>query len=398
MNGKKFYFINNRSVTYVLIFSFILRLIISYFYGDQKIDHEWGVILNNYFEKKIFGFFSINGQVTPNLYMPPFYAYFLIFIKTLFTETDIFLNTVYFIQSFFSVLSAFYFFKLLKELFNTKVSYILFIVFIFFPLNIYSVSQISSITFQLSFFIFFLYNFFVYFNYSRFKNLIYASVFSGILLLIRGEYLAIYFIFFFIILTKKKIFPLIIFLLIPLIIITPYLKRNIDIFDTITLTKSIGYNLWKGNNPLSQIEGNPDIFDEQLTYELDKIQDIKKHDLLRDNVFKKYALKNIFENPQLYLSFYLKKSFALIFFDPYSTYPNYFHVFHIIPKLALSLLTIMGLIKYNKLNFSLNLIVFLFFFNVALFSVFFILPRYSLGLLPLQIIISGCFFEKYIKK
>ena len=42
--------------------------------------------------------------------------------------------------------------------------------------------------------------------------------------------------------------------------------RNYKIFDTITITKSFGYNLWKGNNELSKVEGNPGIFSKKLNW------------------------------------------------------------------------------------------------------------------------------------
>ena len=37
-----------------------------------------------------------------------------------------------------------------------------------------------------------------------------------------------------------------------LISISPYLIRNITIFNTVTITKTFGYNLWKGNHPYAK--------------------------------------------------------------------------------------------------------------------------------------------------
>ena len=44
--------------------------------------------------------------------------------------------------------------------------------------------------------------------------------------------------------------------LLTLIVISPYLVRNILLVDSITITKSIGWNLWKGNHPKATVEGN----------------------------------------------------------------------------------------------------------------------------------------------
>ena len=40
------------------------------------------------------------------------------------------------------------------------------------------------------------------------------------------------------------------------ITISPYLIRNYLNFQKITITKSIGYNLWKGNNIDATVEGS----------------------------------------------------------------------------------------------------------------------------------------------
>ena len=45
--------------------------------------------------------------------------------------------------------------------------------------------------------------------------------------------------------------------LITLLIISPYLYRNYNIFGVITITKSGGYNLLKGNHPKTKVEGTP---------------------------------------------------------------------------------------------------------------------------------------------
>ena len=45
-------------------------------------------------------------------------------------------------------------------------------------------------------------------------------------------------------------------MIITLVSITPYLTRNFLVFEKITITKSVGYNLWKGNNIDSGVEGS----------------------------------------------------------------------------------------------------------------------------------------------
>ena len=187
-------------------------------------------------------------------------------------------------------------------------------------------------------------------------------------------------------------------MIVPLIIASPYLKRNLDTFDKLTITKSFGYNLWKGNNNLSRIEGNPDIFSKKLDDELKNITDVQRYDLVRDNIFKKYAFENILSEPKKYIGLFVKKVLAIMFFDPTSTYPNYYNPFHFIPKMLLSITTILGIYFYEKNNKYLNYVLIIYFFYIFLFSTFFILPRYSLAILPFQIILSGAFFKKIAEK
>ena len=44
-------------------------------------------------------------------------------------------------------------------------------------------------------------------------------------------------------------------ILLTIIVISPYLARNIILVDKIIITQSIGYNLWKGNNAEADVEG-----------------------------------------------------------------------------------------------------------------------------------------------
>ena len=388
----------NKIILVVLIFSLISKIIFSVMYGDQKMDHEWGIIVNNYFENDVFGFFEINGVVTPNLYMPPLYAFFLIFLKFIFGELHIILNITYVIQSLISVCSSFFLFRIINKFYSYKVSLFMMIVYTFFPLNFYATSQISSIIFQSSFFIFFLYYVISFLQNDNIKYIFYASFFSGLLILLRGEFLVTFIIFFILILYKYRIKFVLIYLLVPLLIISPYLIRNYKIFDTITITKSFGYNLWKGNNELAKVEGNPGIFSKKIKLNLAKIEDYKKYDLVRDELFKKYALENLKKEPLKYFKLYIKKVFSFLILDFDSSYPNYYNLLHVIPKILIFISTLLGIIYYDKKNHYLNLFLFLFILNVLLFSVFFILPRYNLAILPLQILFVSAFTEKLFRK
>ena len=145
--------------------------------------------------------------------------------------------------------------------------------------------------------------------------------------------------------------------------ISPYLYRNYNIFNVITITKSSGFNLLKGNNPKSKVEG-VGLFGDvegvvpEVRVELEKLYaqgPIIKHDLEKDKILLDQAITFIKKNPKKYLSLYVQKFTSFFFIDINSTYPNYYSLPHILPKFILSISTLIGIIlifslKINLLN------------------------------------------------
>ena len=130
-------------------------------------------------------------------------------------------------------------------------------------------------------------------------------------MLLRGESIAIVFLssmylFFFFKIPIKNIF---IIFLITLVTISPYLIRNIIIFEKATIIKSFGYNFWRGNHPEalknSLVEGS------ELRYGhlSEQIHSIPRDNNFRfnyDKLFLSEAIKNIGSNPIGYIIFSIK--------------------------------------------------------------------------------------------
>jgi hypothetical protein len=237
------------------------------------------------------------------------------------------------------------------------------------------------------------------------KNIILLSLSSALLILLRGEFFIFYFYSLIIFIFKKKIKIFILILSFTTLLISPYLIRNYSIFKTVTITKSSGFNLFKGNNPTSNVEGSPMLNLDDInkiskeTYEKAiKIKKQPKYDLIIDNLYKEEAINFIKSDPVRYIKLYIAKLFSFIFIDLNSTYPNYYNFFHTIPKILISISTLMGIfVLINKKNL-LNFFSVYYLLNALIFSIFFILPRYSLALLPVQIILSCAFIDKINKK
>jgi hypothetical protein len=95
----------------------------------------------------------------------------------------------------------------------------------------------------------------------------------------------------------------------------------------------------------------------------------------------------------------MRKFFSYYFIDLKSVYPNYYNIFHFLPLLFISALSFPGLFTFfreknlEKRSLGLYLIS-----NLLIFSIFFILPRYKLIILPIQLILAANFITYIVKK
>ena len=184
----------------------------------------------------------------------------------------------------------------------------------------------------------------------------------------------------------------------------PYLKRNYNYFNEIVITKSFGYNLWRGNNIKSDVNGTTYPYKDYTELQ-EKIDSLKKEliennklsnfEIRYDKIFKETALKNILENKFKYLILYIKKFFYYLIFNPESNYQNYYNPLIFIPEIILSIFCLFGfLYSLKKNNYCLE-IHGLYIIYSLLIPIFFILPRYKLFILPLIIYLIALFFSLY---
>ena len=396
---------NDRKLILIMFGSFFIRVIATVFFGDKVIDMEWGIILNNLETSGILSVREVNGTPVPNIFMPPLYPLFLYSVKVFFNSSAFFLFFIKFLQIVFSLISIYLFYKILLEFYSKNISYIGTIIFAFFPLNIYAVSQISSITLQIFLLNIFLFSFIKIFKDSDIKYLIIFSISSGLLILLRGEFFVfVIFSLFYLFLSQRNFKKILLISIMTVLIVSPYLVRNYQIFGVITVTKSAGYNLLKGNNPLSKVEGIGMFRDVEkivpaVKMQLDELNSrgpIKKHDLIKDKILLDQAVKYIKEDPTRYIKLYFKKALSFIFIDIDSTYPNYYSMFNIVPKMLISITAIMAIFMLFRLKIDLyNYFILYYLSSIGLFSLFFILPRYNLSLLSIQIILSLYLLKKF---
>ncbi len=403
----------NITVTLLIFLSIISRLIAMYFFPDTRLDNEWGKLVHNLEISGILGinvviddytalhkFAESSDVVLPSIFMPPLYVYFIYFVKLLSANLFDLIKIIFFLQIFLSLISVYLFFKIIRKYENLNISFLLSFIFSFFPMYVYSSSQISSVTLQICLLLLFFYFLLELVSKKNFLNLVYFSIFSGLLILIRGEFILFYFItlIYFFLYYNKNLKYLLLSILISLVVISPYLKRNYAYFNEIVLTKSFGYNLLKGNNPDLKVEGSNNYLENYFANPELKIKTSANYEFKLDNALKEKAFINIRENPKQYFILYIKKVFSFLFVDFNSTYPGYYSIFHLVPKIILALFSFFGALMFLRKKGFFQFLSIYYFSNIFLFSIFFILPRYSLILLPVQLLLSVQLLKIILKK
>lgn len=393
---------NQRNIYFFLfILSFISRAIISYFYGDKSLENEWSLLVMNLYKHNTLSMLNFDGLLVPNLWMPPVYAYFIYLHSLIFGLEDNLASYVIVTQIVISSLTTIIFYKIITNFFPQKIAIIGAILFCLFPLIVYSSSQISSGTiylFLLLTFILLILNLVNNNSKYLYKNFVLIGVLSGILILTRRDFILIYFftLFYSFIYFKFSFKKIIFIFLVTTITISPYIARNYIVFDKIIVHSGFGYNLWKAYNMNAGVEG---FYIESVSLK-NKIEKVKKDNFYRineDQIYLEDAKKFILENPKKSFQLFIKRFFSFYFIDLNSSQKNYYNFFHIFPNLIISFLSFFGLLFCNKRRPKYNYLILSMVIILLVYSLFALLPRYKLYILPFQIILCLSFLE-FIKK
>ena len=383
----------------LIIFSFLVRIPIIIIFGDPTIENEWEPLLYNLVNHKTLSFEQFDSFLLPNLLMPPLYAYYLYIFSFFNLEDQNFILLILFSQIVLASISVGVFYKINKLFFSKKISFYSSLLFSLFPIYLYACSQISSVSLTIFLALFFYYYFFKLTNNNKFTYIFLFAVIGGLLILLRREFVIIvilssFYLFFYFKISIKNV--LLVFL-ISLITISPYLVRNYMIFEKIIIHSSFGFNLWKGNNRNSKVEGSF-IVENALQNKINKIPKNKFYRINFDKIFLDEAIKNIKETPGRYLVLYLKRTASYFFIDLESSARNYYNPVHYLPIVLLGITSLIGIFLSDKKSYRLNYLIFILLFYIFVFSFFSIMPRYKLYIIPIQIILTNIFINYVIKK
>ncbi len=386
-NHKKF---DLYASLFLLIITVLFRLPLIEIYGDTSLEYEWTKLVRNLVESKQLVWKTIDGFMLPNLWVPPLYAYFIYFFTFFGLEGENLILYVILTQIFLSSVAVVFFFKINKFFFNNQLSFLSAIIFSLFPLYAYASTQISSITLQVFFTILFIYYLFRTIKSQNFFNILIFSISGGLLVLLRGEFYAIFIIsLIYMLFLNIKIKNIIIICSLALIIASPYLVRNYLIFDKVTVLNSFGYNIWKGNHPIAvekSIVAGDETRSDEIQQEVDKIPRDLNYRFKFNEIFFHETIENIKEKPVDHFLFVVKKAVSFILIDFNSQDKNYYNAWHYIPVLIVGLVSIIGIVLSDKKSHNLNYLILLFLVYVGIYSLVSIMPRYKLMILPIQLI------------
>ena len=384
---------------FIFISGLLLRSITAFFFGDRILENEWNILVKNLYFYDSFSLLEFDDLFVPNLWMPPLYGYFIYLHSLLVGFNEYLPLSVITSQIIIASITPVFFFKIISIFFNRKLSIIGSFTFNFFPLIIFSSSQISSVTIFLFLNILFFYFILKLKNNSKIKLILVIGLLSSLLILTRRDFVLIYlfsllYIFLFLKINIKTIVTIII---ITIIGISPYLYRNYVAFDKLIIHSGFGYNLWKAYNPNANVEGY--LFpSEELQNKINTVEKNIYYRINEDQIYLDQALTYIKNDPQKYLNLYFKRLYFFYFFDLSSSQKNYYNPVHIYPIILVSLLSICGLFTFNKKNNKLNYLVLTFLLLVVLYAFFAVLPRYKIYILPFQIILSVSYLKYLFEK
>ena len=410
---KSFY-----SASFIFGVALFLRIFASILFGDQILDHEFDVLVQNMINGNGYTYWTVldSGEVTnkfvdngayyiPSGYMPILYPLFLTLLTYIFGYGEVHVFAVLVIQSLMGAINCF----MIRDIYNIKFpnspSQAITWFPALFPLHVFMSSQISASTlyvFLLSAVILFYYKLI---STHKTNDSIVLGISLGLLTLARADaILLIPAIAFMLLLLHKYVDykKVIIMILLSVIIVSPMSIRNYNHFGSFyPLTLSGGLNLWLGNNP--------DATGSRLNYVvpykpipkniLDKVDQVKKdvnYESNVDNIYKDVAVDFMINNPLAVVKLSLKKItfFWVHIFDKRIEYPQLNNILYWGPWLGLLPFFLLStrdmLLKWRKNDLEIFLIAYFTF----VYSVFFILPRYRLIILPIYLIFSYYYISK----
>lgn len=248
-----------KSIYYVAIIAFLLRIIVSLFIVDFKNPEMWefGIIARSLLNGDGYVFPAITKNVT-SAFMPPGLPFVYFSVFKLIGDNSYSYFTILIINALLSSISVILLYNVSKNIFNKETAFYSSCFVCLSPILIYSSTTFNSIIFYqvlllLSLFflnkIYFLLKGYNSISISKNRsNVFLLSIVLGVFLYFRAEVLIFILLITLFLLFKKKYFDASIVLVFSMLFISPWSVRNYLSFGKIIpVTTSMGYNFYTGH-------------------------------------------------------------------------------------------------------------------------------------------------------
>ncbi|MBS4034063.1 MAG: glycosyltransferase family 39 protein [Ignavibacterium sp.] len=367
----------------LLASAFILRVLFSFYQVfNETIDtYEYGAIAQNLVQGKGYSlFYNDEGQVGfkfkasahtyQSAWMPPLYVYFL--VPFYLVESDsLRLFLIFLTQSFLSILTIFFLYRLTEKTFNQASAIIASCIYAFLPEFIFASAIIGPTIFYHLLSVLIIYYLLLLKRNEGLLNVATIGLLFGAILLLRSELLLFILIIISLKVYRKKYKNALIILLLTFLSILPWQIRNYLVFDKVILsTTSAGLNFYRGHNQF-KIGDWKDPYTEN---EIKKIIKYDNYELKANSLYFSEAIKSIKQNPfQEIKNSVIKISQLWIFNIDNKHLRNPLYIF---PWLLILVFALTGLIKYYDWNRYEEF--YLFLISTTIVAVlFFVIPRYQ---------------------
>jgi 4-amino-4-deoxy-L-arabinose transferase-like glycosyltransferase len=391
------------------VLALLLRLGAVVTFGDRELAYEWAVIVPSMLAGQGYSYYHINsanqvvpefvdrpGAALPSAYMPPAYGFFLAGLGLIVGLGRAGVIAMEIIQAALGAGSCVLLYQIARSKFSPGVGLASGLLLAVYPLAVYASSQISAATLYVFLNCLLLWLLFRCEGLNRRRDYVLAGLALGTLILARAEmllFVPLVVIWLRMVQPQRYYRNAAYLLLATGVVIGPWAARNWYVFGRpAPLTISAGINLWEGQNPnatgtRSEYTNPPVAKPPELIAALNALPATRDYELKADSVLRDAALRAMLDNPWRSARLALRK---LVFYWGYYwgipfSYPSAQSPLYWLPWFLLLPTFLIGLSASARQWRRYSLFYLYFGFTTCIVMVFFVIPRYSLLILPLVI-------------
>lgn len=407
---------------WLLVGSFVLRLGVTLYFGDIDSPemYEHGEIANNLYQGYGFSMHWPYDPIDSNrialfrlppehegAFLPPLHPYLIYVMYVVFGKGSTAIAALLLLNLLTSTFIPFVTYHLSKALSDDPAARIVSVLaMIFLPATMAITTFSGSVYYQL----FALINLLMcvkLYQKGEVKYYAYAAISTGVMILLRSEYLILGFLLFIItyifLSIRRKMLGALLFICLVTLIVGPWTYRNYKLFDTfVPVLSHPWYEIWRGNNPVAtgtttDTEGNGIWVNSKefphIIQDLDALTYDNKFEVLADNIFKNEVLSYWDADPMRYVLLAWKKLFYFITIDfnnPLSR--NHYYLFFSVAGWCTIIYGFFGLYRNKLIDnnwFYLLLFGIFLLYYAALTMSTVMLPRYQIYILVALMPVSG---------